>query len=306
MPRVIVAGSTILDMYVLLDRHPELGETLIGKEFRTVVGGKGLNTAVAASKLGADTCFITKMGSDAFGEEAEAFLADYRMSKHVYRTGKAKTGVAVIAINGRAESKISVVYGSNWLLSGKEVSAARIRRGDVLVGQLEIPHAATESFFRKGRRIGTINILNMSPIMEHSKELVGLADIIILNEIELRHFGNWNRRQMTMGQAVSMMRRMRRSRRQKVVVTLGAKGAVALEGNRVIQVPARKVKAVDTTGAGDCFLGALAVRIANGDGLEDAIRYANAAASISVQRIGSGTSMPSKEEVDLITRKKKS
>lgn len=299
MPRIIVVGSALMDLYMIIDRHPNIGETVIGGEFRTVPGGKGLNAAIASSRLGASVSLVAKVGDDSFGRELGGFLSESGIKSHLYKAKDARTGVGIIQIDKVPKTKISVAYGACNLLDPKEIDGVEVNSGDVLIGQLEVPFAATARLFEKGRSAHATNILNLSPMKPFDKELAELADIIIVNEHEMAHYGGKGEKAST-ADDVELMKKIRTRDDQTVIATLGPRGAIAVSGETVIEVPTIDVKVVDTTGAGDCFLGAIAAQTLKGTGLRAAILYANAAASICVQRMGTGSAMPTKEEVEKV------
>lgn len=297
MPDVIIAGSALMDTYIMLDRHAMVGESLIARGMRLVPGGKGLNVAVASSKMGASTSFVGKVGEDQYGKDIEKFLSSCKINMQLYKTKSDSTGMAVIAITDKAESLIMIVYAANMALEPKEVEPVKMNSGDILIGQMEIPFNTTERFFDKGHKAGTTNILNMSPIKEPSRKVIELADIILVNEHELSHFSKKAGSDDKEG-ILGMMRSLRARSGQIVIATLGERGAIALDGDRVYEVQGRKVNVVDTTGAGDCFLAGFANRLANRSDIHSAMEYGNAAASICVQRMGTGDAMPTAKEVD--------
>lgn len=299
MPNVIIAGSALMDTYIMLDRHPKIGESLIAKGMRLVPGGKGLNVAVASSKMGASTSFVGKIGEDQYGNDIEKFLSACRINMRLYRTKTDSTGMAVIAITDKAESQIMIVYAASMALGPKEIESVRMESGDILVGQMEIPFNTTEKFFEIGHEAGTRNILNMSPIKEPSRKVIELADIIMINEHELSHFSKKDASD-DKEEILDMMRSLRTRSGQIIIATLGGRGAIALDGKNVYEVQGRKVKVVDTTGAGDCFLAGFAKRLASGSDIHNAMKYGNAAASICVQRMGTGDAMPTAKEVEEI------
>ncbi len=300
MPKIMVAGSALMDIYLMLERHASIGESVIANGMRSVPGGKGLNVAVAASKLGSHTHFVGKIAKDQFGSYIDEYLSKHKISTHLAISKDEPTGMAVIAITNKAEVQIMIVYGANGSFEPSDLGSIKIDRGDVLIGQMEIPYRTTERFFEMGRKAGAINIFNMSPIRELSKRLVELTDILLVNEVELVHFSGHASAAGGAGkeEALEMMRAIRARDDQIVVATMGGRGAVALKGRDVFEVKGRKVKVVDTTGAGDCFLAAFATQISKGSSLEHSLEYANAAASICVQRMGTSSAMPDASEVD--------
>jgi ribokinase len=298
MGRVVVAGGINMDVVATAERHPRVGETVVGREILYFPGGKGANQAVAAAKLGATTALIGRLGKDAFGEELQAFLAGQGVDLGLVReTGGAHTGTAIITL-ADADNTIVVVPGANGLVTMEDVAAAALAKGDIAVSQFEIPMPAIAAFFSRARAAGATTILNSAPAREFGKELLALVDVLVLNESELGllakttlHDGDDPARFVAAAKSLQVRPG------QIVCVTLGKRGAVALVDAETIIVPGRAVKAVDTTGAGDCFVGALAAQLALGATVRDALGYANAAAAISVQRMGAAPSMPTAAEV---------
>jgi ribokinase len=298
MGRVFVAGSINMDVVATADRHPRIGETVSGDAVLYFPGGKGANQAVAAAKLGAPTTLIGRLGKDAFGDELKAFLAAQGVDlTFLQQTSEAHTGTALITI-ANADNTIVVVPGANALVSAADVAAPAFAKGDVAVSQFEIPLPATSAFFHRARAVGATTILNPAPAIEAERELLDLADILILNETELGLLAKTELSDTDdPARFIAAARSLQTSQDKTVCVTLGRRGALALIDGRPLIIPGRAVKAIDTTGAGDCFVGAVAAQLAAGKSIADALHYANAAASICVQRIGAAPSMPTAAEV---------
>jgi ribokinase len=301
MGRVFVAGSINMDVVTTADRHPRVGETVVGNAVLYFPGGKGANQAVAAAKLGAPVTLISRVGADAFGQELKAFLAAQTIDlSFVKDTAGAHTGTAIITI-ANADNTIVVVPGANALVSAEDVSTPVLAKGDVAVSQFEIPLPAITAFFRRARAAGATTILNPAPAMQFSAELLDLVDILILNETELGFLtGTELRDTDDNAKFVDAARSLQTDEDQVVCVTLGRRGIVALIDGRQHTDLGRVVKAVDSTGAGDCFVGAVAALLADGQPLRSALGYANVAASICVQRMGAAPSMPSVAEVSAV------
>jgi ribokinase len=301
MGRVFVAGSINMDVVTTADRHPRVGETVVGNAVLYFPGGKGANQAVAAAKLGAPVTLISRVGADAFGQELKAFLAAQTIDlSFVKDTAGAHTGTAIITI-ANADNTIVVVPGANALVSAEDVSTPVLAKGDVAVSQFEIPLPAITAFFRRARAAGATTILNPAPAMQFGAELLDLVDILILNETELGFLtGTELRDTDDNAKFVDAARSLQTDEDQVVCVTLGRRGIVALIDGRQHTDLGRVVKAVDSTGAGDCFVGAVAALLADGQPLRGALGYANVAASICVQRMGAAPSMPSVAEVNAV------
>jgi ribokinase len=301
MGRVFVAGSINMDVVATAGRHPKVGETVAGHAVHYFPGGKGANQAVAAAKLGATTALIGRLGTDAFGQQLRTFLTtqvvDLALVKDI---ADVHTGTAIITV-ANVDNTIVVVPGANARVSVEDVAAPLLSKGDVAVSQFEIPLPAIGAFFKRARAAGAITILNPAPAMACGPELLGLVDVLILNETELGFFANIELRDSDEpARFVEAARLLQMSANPIICVTLGKRGVLALVGGEASMIPGRTVKAVDTTGAGDCFVGALAAQLAGGAVIRDALAYANAAASISVQRMGAAPSMPTAAEVDEI------
>jgi ribokinase len=303
MGRVFVAGSINMDVVATAERHPALGETVAGKEVLYCPGGKGANQAVAASKLGAATTLIGRLGKDAFGRELRAFLADQGIDLCLVRdTADAHTGTAIITL-ANAENTIVVVPGANDLVTPDDVASAVLGEDDIAVSQFEIPQATISALFRRARAAGASTMLNPAPARALDAELLDLVDILVLNETELALLAR-----VTLSGSdddtrfADAARSLQRREDQIICVTLGERGLVALVDGKLLIIPGRKVEAVDSTGAGDCFVGALAARLADNQPVRSALEYANVAASICVQRLGAAPSMPTIAEVSAALR----
>jgi ribokinase len=300
MRRVFVAGSINMDVVATADRHPLVGETVAGNAVLYFPGGKGANQAVAAAKLGAPTTLIGRLGSDAFGQQLRTFLAAQGVDlAYVRDTAEAHTGTALITI-ANADNTIVVVPGANALVSADDVGVPVFAKGDVAVSQFEIPRPTITAFFRRARDAGATTILNPAPAKMFGPELLDLVDILVLNETELGFLtGTELRETDESARFVEAARSLRTSSDRMICVTLGKRGVLALTGDATI-IAGRAVEAVDTTGAGDCFVGALAAQLCEERAIRDALNYANAAASICVQRMGAAPSMPTAAEVAAI------
>jgi ribokinase len=301
MGRVFVAGSINMDVVATAGRHPKVGETVAGHAVHYFPGGKGANQAVAAAKLGATTALIGRLGTDAFGQQLRTFLAAQGVDLALVKdTPDIHTGTAIITV-ADADNTIVVVPGANACVSAEDVAAPILASGDVAVSQFEIPLPTIETFFKRARAAGATTILNPAPAIACGPELLALVDVLILNETELGFFANIELRDSDEpARFVEAARLLQMSANTIICVTLGKRGVLALVGGEASMIPGRAVKAVDTTGAGDCFVGALAAQLAGGAVIRDALAYANAAASISVQRMGAAPSMPTAAEVDEI------
>jgi ribokinase len=290
-----------MDVVATADRHPRIGETVAGNAVLYFPGGKGANQAVSAVKLGAPTTLIGRLGNDAFGDELKVFLAAQGIDlSFVQETAGAHTGTAIITI-AHADNTIVVIPGANALVNAADVEVPGLAKGDIAVSQFEIPLAAISAFFKRARAAGATTILNPAPAIEAKRELLDLADILILNESELGFLTRTELRDTDdPTRFIEAIRSLQTSKDKSICVTLGKRGVLALIDGEPLIVPGRSVEAVDTTGAGDCFVGAVAAQLAGRKSIREALAYANSAASICVQRMGAAPSMPTAAEVEAI------
>ncbi|EJN14663.1 ribokinase [Bradyrhizobium sp. YR681] len=300
MGRVFVAGSINMDVVATADRHPRVGETVAGREVLYFPGGKGANQAVAAARLGAKTTLIGRLGTDSFGAELRTFLSAQGVDLGSVREADTHTGTAIITV-AESDNTIVVIPGSNALVSAEDVASVPLAKGDVAVSQFEIPLPTIAAFFARARATGATTLLNPAPAQKMSSEMLALVDILVLNETELGFLAGVELSEDdTAARIIDVARKLQARNDQTICITLGKRGVLALAGREEFTVPGRVVKAVDTTGAGDCFVGALAAQLADGVQLRTALAFANTAASISVQRMGAGPSMPTAAEVAAI------
>jgi ribokinase len=294
--QVVVVGSINMDMVSHSRRLPAPGETLVGEAFVMAPGGKGANQAVAAARLGAPVAFLSRVGTRAHGRELLAALAEEGIATAgVVVDEQALPGIAVIMVASEGgENSIVYVPGSNADLSPADVAAgaALLQSARVVVAQLEVPVPAIRRAFELARTAGATTILNAAPALPAGAELLPLCDWLVLNETEAAQFSG-----LTDPQAAAEALLQRGPR--QVLVTLGAQGALLVSAQGSERLPARAVKAVDTVGAGDTFVGGLATGLAEGMAAADAVRLGQAAAAIAVSRSGVQSAMPRREELSL-------
>jgi ribokinase len=295
---VFVVGSINMDVVATADRHPRSGETVTGEELHFVPGGKGANQAVAAHRADAQTRLVGRLGEDDFGDRLEAFLRDEGLDlDHVERAPKLPTGTAVVTVAG-SQNTIVVVPGANSALRPRDAQELPIATGDVVVAQFEVPLETVEAAFLHGREQGATTVLNPSPAMPCSPRLLGLADVLVMNQTELGFVSHAQTAAVERdSDIVAAARKLRAQDSQVIVTTLGADGAVAVDREEVIRIEGRSVDAVDSTGAGDCFTGNLAAELSRKAPVSAALETANMAASLCVQSFGAGPSMPRLAEV---------
>jgi ribokinase len=296
--RIVVLGSTNTDMVVKAPRIPRPGETILGGDFLMNPGGKGANQAVAAARLGGDVLFIAKVGDDLFGRETRTLLARERIDlSRLFTDSKKPSGVALIMVDSKGENCISVASGANGTLSPQDLATAKtdIESAALLLMQLETPLDTILTAARWASARGVPVILNPAPARPLPQEIFPCLTAITPNETEAEGLtGVAVTDEPSARRAAAALHKMGV---RQVVITMGAKGAFISDGTLAETVPSRRVKAVDTTGAGDTFNGALAVALSEGKPLPDAVRFAAAAAAVSVTRLGAQASIPYRKEL---------
>lgn len=298
----MVIGSSNTDMTVRSRVLPGPGETVLGGDFIMGYGGKGANQAVAAKRLGGNVDFVCKLGKDLFGDNAIRHFREMGLdTTHILQSEK-PSGVALIMVDDKAENSIVVASGANGDLDIEDIEtlAPAIRRSSILLLQLEIPMKTVERAARIAYEAGVMVVLNPAPAAQLSDELMRCVSVLVPNESESSYISGVE--VTDADSALKAINIIKSKGAKDIIVTMGSKGSLVCDG-KVTFIPARKVRAVDTTAAGDTFCGALCVALAEGFRLEEAARFATAASSISVQRPGAQDSVPSREEVDSIINK---
>jgi ribokinase len=296
---IVVVGSSNTDMIIQLDRIPRPGETILGGEFTTAAGGKGANQAVGAARAGGRVTFVARVGQDMFGDQAIAgFKRDGICVEHVFRDKAAPSGVALIFVAKDGENSIAVAGGANAKLAPADVkkAAKAIRSAAVLVMQLETPLETVQAAAEIAAKAGIRVILNPAPAQPLPDKLLKLVSILTPNEHEAELLTGIK---VTDESAAAKAADKLRARGVKtVILTLGPRGAFIADAAGKQLVHGFKVKAVDTTAAGDIFNGSLAVALAEGKPLPAAVRFANAAAALSVTKLGAQPSAPTRREIE--------
>lgn len=304
-PSVVVVGSINIDLIASTRRHPVPGETVTGATLEYLPGGKGANQAVAAARAGASARMIGAVGGDAFAQQVLGFLRDAGVDlDSVKRYDEMVTGTALIVVDAQGQNTIVVVPGANAAVDGSPLDGMGVGAQDVVVAQYETPITATIEVFRQARARGAACLLNPAPATPTPPELLELVDVLVVNETELATLAGTDiPTGMSQDEIVTVIRQVHhRGFSGVTIATLGRRGALAVDGGDIISVPGYDVRAIDTTGAGDCFIGSLAAELAGGAALHLAIEYANAAAAVCVTKPGAGPAMPPRTDVDAFRR----
>ncbi len=296
---ICVVGSINLDMNAYVHRFPRGGETIHGTHFTTGYGGKGANQAVMAARLGGAVSMVGRVGADVFGEDMRANLAAEGIAvEHVGTTPGVSSGVAVITVTEAGENTIVVIPGANGVLLPDDVMAARttVEQARVVVLQMEVAMATNLAALRLARAAGVQTIFNSAPVSTAiPDEVYGLTDIFCANETETEQLTGLPVTARGEAEAAAAVI-LRRGARQ-VVLTMGERGSLLVDAAGALHIPAQPVKAVDTTGAGDAYVGALACFLAAGRPLRTALERASVIAAVSVQAPGTQASYPRRQDL---------
>ncbi len=294
---ILVIGSSNTDMTAKTAELPRPGETVLGGVFTMGAGGKGANQAVAAQRLGGKVKFICKVGRDMFGDNAIAQYEKEGMDTSGILRSDLPSGVALIYVDSHAENCIVVASGANGDLTEEDIEKSRpdLESCDILLLQLESPIPSVLKAAKIAHQAGKTVVLNPAPACPLPEELFQSIDLFIPNETELSTFSGTP--VTSREEAEAAARAMQAKGVGKLIVTMGSKGALICEGGPSVFVPAHKVKAVDTTAAGDTFCGALCVAISEGKSLKEAAEFACAASALTVQKMGAQNSIPYRKDL---------
>ena len=296
---ILVIGSSNTDMTVKTRELPRPGETVLGGVFTMGAGGKGANQAVAAQRLGGNVKFICKVGRDIFGDNS---IAQYRKEgldvSGILRSDQ-PSGVALISVDQHAENCIVVASGANGDLTEADIASCEkdLKECSILLLQLETPIPSVLKAAKTAHEAGATVVLNPAPACPLPEELFQYIDLFIPNETELSSFSGIEVTDIASAEKAGAA--MKAKGVGKLIVTMGSKGALILEDGPSVIVPAHKVKAVDTTAAGDTFCGALCVAVSEGKTLKEAAGFACAASALTVQKMGAQNSIPYRKEINL-------
>lgn len=299
MADVVVIGSLVMDMTAHVDRFPADGETLIANQICIACGGKGVNQAVAAKRLGASVEMVGMIGMDSFGDKFWDVLEEENIGHaHVFRTNEMPTGMAQIQINPEGQNRITVISGANERFGMKELNAAdaSLRQAKIVMVQFELDTEIAWETLRRARQYGATTILNPAPGKCVDYQLLTYADYITPNEIELSILTQMPTD--TPGNALEAARHLHKAGVKNVITTLGDKGALIVNDTTEKLIPRFQVATVDTVAAGDSFNGALAVKLLEKCEITEAVRFANAVGALTVTKCGAITSLHTRSEVE--------
>ncbi len=297
--RILVIGSLNMDIVLSLHHMPQPGETIIARDKSEHPGGKGANQAFAAARLGGNIAMIGRVGSDKYGETLVSNLKNAGAdTSGIIMQPDTDTGLAFIYVDEKGENSIVVASGANALLTPQDIRDMErlLNACDIVLVQLEIPYETVAYVIEEARRKGKTVMLNPAPVMKGLEGLIKMTDILTPNECELEELSGV--KADSMESIESGAKALIEKGAGSVIVTLGEKGALLVDRDRARLFPAKKVKAVDTTAAGDAFSAAVCVALAEGRSIDDAIMFANNVSGIVVTRMGAQPSIPCRREVD--------
>ena len=304
MPDILVVGSLNADLVVRAPRFPQPGETISGEDLKVIPGGKGANQAVAAVRLGASVSMLGRVGKDNFGDFLLENLKSNNVDTQLVQRDDSSTGTAIIVVDGNGQNSIVLSAGANGKVSVSDVDHASFstpstrsgRRFSLLLLQLEIPTPTVLSAVKRAKENGVRVLLNPAPAKDLPDELIALADFLIPNETELSLLTNQTVNNVPSAEIAA--KTMLERGAQTVIVTLGSEGALIVTATQVTHVDAFKVDVLDTTAAGDAFIGGFATALLQNRPLEDAVRYGCACGALATTKFGAQPSLPTKEEVE--------
>ena len=300
---ITVVGSLNMDFVVQVEKLPLPGETVLGGGFATIPGGKGANQAMAAGKLGGRVRMVGRVGDDVFGRQLMDNLASAGVDTGaVLATAGTPSGVALIFVQAGGQNQIVVASGANARLAPGDVSPALEGASGFLLLQLESPMETIEAAASLGRRQGMTVVLDPAPARPLSDSLLARVDVLTPNETEAMVLLDRRQGTVSLADAPEVARALLRRGPRAVILKMGEKGAFLDDGTGGRHVPGLEVNAVDATAAGDTFNGALAVALAEGRPMAESLAFANAAAAISVTRLGAQASIPTRDEVEKVRR----
>ena len=304
-PKVTVVGSANVDLVLRAERMPNRGETLIGETFDIFTGGKGFNQATAAARLGAEVTLIGRIGDDPFADILRSAIESEHINNRFVKTdAESGTGVATIVVEPDGDNSIIVVPRANMRLTSKDITdaAESIAKAHVLLLQLETPIEVSQTAIKIAKANDTIVILDPAPARSLPPSLLAQVDILTPNATEAALLSGHDvtSPENAIAAAKALQSQIAKDGFSAVVLTLGEQGVLLCTPTQSTHIPAISADAVDTTGAGDAFSGALAMALANGNELSEAVRFATAAGAAAVTVLGATPSMPTHEKIEAI------
>lgn len=294
---VLVFGSLNLDLVTYADKLPAIGETIVGEKLLKFPGGKGLNQAIAARRAGSEVLMVGSIGNDADGDYLFNVLKSENIDPKFITKTSEQTGIAVIEVSKSAENRIIIIAGANSKTRFSNEVLTSSPSVTVSLAQLETSIAEVAKFIHESKTAGKITMLNPAPIQKLDQQLLQDTDYLIANETEASFLIGSAVEHLSKDEAVTIARQLQKNGSKKVIITLGEQGSVYLDQEKDLFIPAYKVKAVDTTAAGDAFCGAFATAISENKPVEYALKFASAAGGLAATKAGAVPSLPTQQEI---------
>ena len=297
MKKILVIGSLNMDLVTMSERHPKLGETIIGKSFFQIPGGKGGNQAVAIAKLGGEVTMFGCVGKDSHGDILIEELKKNNVNIECIKKGEKNTGIATIVVDENADNTIIVVPGANFEINTDDIdkNIDLIKNADIVLLQLEIPIDVVEYILKKSKEYNKITILNPAPAEKLSVDIIKNVDYLVPNETELELLSGMSTNSES--EVLVASKKLMDMGVKNLIVTMGKNGSIFVGEDKVVKVGIHKVKAVDPTAAGDSFIGGVIRMLAEGEKIEEAMEFGARVGAITVTKEGAQSSLPTWDEV---------
>ena len=292
MAKVIVFGGINMDLFAYIPRSTREGETISASSIEFYLGGKGANQAVAASRLGAEVAFVGTVGEDEFGEKLIRMISSENIDTSLINSKAGQSGTALINVLENSNNEVISYPGTNKLTQHAYIDEGSLSEAEIIICQMEVNEEETFNLFKRAKQKNCKTILNLAPYKKIRSEILTLTDVLIVNETEFSELSGIELNLINEDINIDIINSPESLKSIDLIVTLGKRGVLIFSKGKKTFIAAEQVKAIDTVGAGDCFVGAMSYGILNGKDLLAASKFANKVASISVTKKGAAASMP--------------
>ena len=292
MAKVIVFGGINMDLFAYIPRSTREGETITASSIEFYLGGKGANQAVAASRLGAEVAFVGTVGKDEFGEKLIRMISSENIDTSLINSKAGQSGTALINVLENSNNEVISYPGTNKLTQHAYIDEGSLSEAEIIICQMEVNEEETFNLFKRAKQKNCKTILNLAPYKKIRSEILTLTDVLVVNETEFSELSGIELNLINEDINIDIINSPESLKSIDLIVTLGKRGVLIFSKGNKTFIAAEQVKAIDTVGAGDCFVGAMSYGILNGKDLLSASKFANKVASISVTKKGAAASMP--------------
>ena len=292
MAKVIVFGGINMDLFAYIPRSTREGETITASSIEFYLGGKGANQAVAASRLGAEVAFVGTVGKDEFGEKLMGMISSENIDTSLINSKAGQSGTALINVLENSNNEVISYPGTNKLTQHAYIDEGSLSEAEIIICQMEVNEEETFNLFKRAKQKNCKTILNLAPYKKIRSEILTLTDVLIVNETEFSELSGIELNLINEDINIDIINSPESLKSIDLIVTLGKRGVLIFSKGNKTFIAAEQVEAIDTVGAGDCFVGAMSYGILNGKDLLAASKFANKVASISVTKKGAAASMP--------------